>query len=112
MGCQIVRRNVAKLGDTGRQPFAIFDQDDTKNVMKLALKKHFSLKRGNAALAPSTVAVEAKEMDKMARRLAVSRHGSTKVAVNEAGADAGDEADDAAELQEWVRCFAALLCLA
>ncbi|KAL3133778.1 hypothetical protein ABBQ32_008258 [Trebouxia sp. C0010 RCD-2024] len=51
VGCQIVRRNVAKLGDTGRQPFAIFDQDDSKNVMKLALKKHFSLRRGVAAVA-------------------------------------------------------------
>ncbi|KAL3143319.1 hypothetical protein ABBQ38_002158 [Trebouxia sp. C0009 RCD-2024] len=51
VGCQIVRRNVAKLGDTGRQPFAIFDQDDTKNVMKLALKKHFSLRRGIAVAA-------------------------------------------------------------
>lgn len=46
-----MRRNVAKLGDTGRQPFAIFDQDDSKNVMKLALKKHFSLRRGVAAVA-------------------------------------------------------------
>ena len=51
VGCQIVRRNVAKLGDTGRQPFAIFDQDDTKNVMKIALRKHFALKRGSAAAA-------------------------------------------------------------
>lgn len=34
------------LGDTGRQVFAIFDQDDTKNVMKLALKKHLKLQKG------------------------------------------------------------------
>ena len=43
VGCQIVKRHVAQLGDTGREAFAIFDQDDTKNVMKLALKKHFKL---------------------------------------------------------------------
>ena len=33
------------LGDTGREVFAIFDQDDTKNVMKLALKKHLKLQK-------------------------------------------------------------------
>ena len=46
VGCQIVRRHVQQLGDTGREVFAIFDQDDTKNVMKLALKKHLKLQRG------------------------------------------------------------------
>ena len=43
VGCQIIRRHVARLGDTGREVFAIFDQDDTKNVMKLALRKHLKL---------------------------------------------------------------------
>ena len=64
VGCQIVRRNVAQLGDTGRQPFAIFDQDDTKNVMKLALKKYFSLKRGTAMVTAAEEAdVEPDEED-------------------------------------------------
>ena len=74
VGCQIVRRNIGKLGDTGRQPFAIFDQDDTKNVMKLALKKHFSLKRG--------VATEA------------------DMAADD---EADDSPDEPAQLREWVR---------
>ena len=46
VGCQIVRRHVQQLGDTGREIFAILDQDDTKNVMKLALKKHAKLQKG------------------------------------------------------------------
>ncbi len=49
IGCQIVRRHVEHLGDTGRQGFNIFDQDDTKAVMKKALKQHFSQRRGTIA---------------------------------------------------------------
>ena len=87
MGCQIVRRNIAKLGDTGRQPFAIFDQDDTKNVMKLALKKHFSLRRGATS-------------------------DASDASVTAAAADAQEAEDPAVgqtQLQEWVRtlCHAA-----
>lgn len=76
VGCQIVRRNIAKLGDTGRSPFAIFDQDDTKNVMKLALKRHFSLRRSAAG-------------------------DATAAAVDEAD----DTSVEAAELSEWVSTF-------
>ena len=90
-----MRRHVAKLGDTGRHPFAIFDQDDTKNVMKLALKKHFSLKQGSVAAPPAA-------------------------AINELADDAAGEADDAVSeaddasskqppLHEWVTAFTALL---
>lgn len=49
IGCQIVRRHIEHLGDTGRQGFNIFDQDDTKAVMKKALKQHFSQRRGTIA---------------------------------------------------------------
>ena len=49
IGCQIVRRHVEHLGDTGRQGFNIFDQDDTKAVMKKALKQHFRQRRGTIA---------------------------------------------------------------
>lgn len=49
IGCQIVRRHVEHLGDTGRQGFNIFDQDDTKAVMKKALKQLFSQRRGTIA---------------------------------------------------------------
>lgn len=89
VGCQIVRRNVAQLGDTGRQPFAIFDQDDTKNVMKLALKKHFSLKRGTAAVTAAPTE-EAEELDEEAD-----------------GASA-----EQAPLHDWVRSLTASLTLA
>lgn len=87
---------MGKLGDTGRQPFAIFDQDDTKNVMKLALKKHFSLRRGAAAAeaagAPAAAAA------------------AVEVAVDDAAGQADDAlsgADDAVTeadgaLQDWV----------
>lgn len=36
------------LGNTGREAFAIFDQDDTKNAMKIALKKHLKLPKTDA----------------------------------------------------------------
>ena len=82
---------MAKLGDTGRQPFAIFDQDDTKNVMKLALKRYFTLKRGNVAMAPAAAAA----------------------AINEDADDADGEADNASPeetiLPEWVTAVTALL---
>lgn len=91
VGCQIVRRHVGKLGDTGRQPFAIFDQDDTKNVMKLALKKYFALKQSNVATAPAAAAA----------------------AIDELADDADGEADDASPKQtplpEWVTTLTALL---
>lgn len=81
---------MAKLGDTGRQPFAIFDQDDTKNVMKLALKKHFAFSRGNVVAASAAAAAALESADD---------------AVGKAG-DAGSEADDALAkqppLREWV----------
>ena len=47
VGCRIVRRHVAHLGDTGRQAFNIFDQDDTRNVMKAALRQHFRQRKGD-----------------------------------------------------------------
>lgn len=86
---------MAKLGDTGRQPFAIFDQDDTKNVMKLALKKHFALRRGAAAGAAGALAGAA---------------AAAEVAVDEAAGEADDAVsgpDDAVTeadgvLQDWV----------
>lgn len=59
VGCQIVRRHVQQLGDTGREVFAIFDQDDTKNVMRIALKKHFKLEK---TAAETEQAAEADEL--------------------------------------------------
>lgn len=88
---------MAKLGDTGRQPFAIFDQDDTKNVMKIALRKHFALKRG-------TVAAAAGDLEAVI--------GAVDDAVGEAD-DAVSEADDStskpAPLHEWVGPLQSLL---
>ena len=56
VGCQIVRRYSGALGDTGRQEFAIFDQDDTKSAMKKALQQLFSKRRGpNADIAAMAV---------------------------------------------------------
>ena len=48
-----------QLGNTGREVFAIFDQDDTKNVMKIALKKHFKLEK---TAAETEQAAEADEL--------------------------------------------------
>jgi len=81
VGCQIVRRHVGQLGDTGRQGFNIFDQDDTKNVMKEALRNHFSRQRG--VLAASTITAAEK-------------------ATREAAEDADVVTADQAHLQEWV----------
>lgn len=86
---------MAKLGDTGRQPFAIFDQDDTKNVMKLALKKHFSLKRGNAAEAAGTPAAAAAAVE-VAGDEAAGQVDDAAIGAD----DAVTEADGA--LQDWV----------
>ena len=83
VGCQIVRRHVDHLGDTGRQGFNIFDQDDTKMVMKKALRQHFSERR--LLTADSVVAADD---------------------------DSEDAAAEQMQLQEWVTLLASLLlCL-
>ena len=73
VGCQIVRRHVRQLGDTGRHNFAIFDQDDSKAVMKKALKQHFRLQTADFA-----------------------------DSIPEAGAADEDASSETAVLQEWV----------
>lgn len=76
-----MRRHVDYLGDTDRQGFNIFDQDDTKAVMKKALKQHFSQRRGTIA--------------------------SSNIEDDDSLEDA---VADQMQLQEWVRSMVVLLC--
>ena len=59
VGCQITRRYVNELGDTGREGFTIFDQDDSKAAMKKALQQLFSRRKGKVDNIIATVVKDA-----------------------------------------------------
>lgn len=59
VGCQITRRYVNELGDTGREGFTIFDQDDSKAAMKKALQQLFSRRKGKVDNIVATVLKDA-----------------------------------------------------